>query len=340
MAVVVVPAHRHHRQPGPEPAEQVRVLVAAAVVRHLEHVRRAAPGGTRASRCCASGSMSPAIRIRTPAHLDEQHQAGVVGHRPLLALLVPPAAPAVTGPTTCQVSAPTRRTSPYGGTRTGTRAAAAQRCTSRAPYAGSSVAVTSTSPTRRPASTAAQPVDVVGVEVGEHHHRQRPHPEPVEAAVIAGGSGPVSTTTAAPSPALSTSPSPCPTSQATSTQPPGGQPGLGSGRTITTTSTTHIGTAQRGRRSTRPAPSPTTRQSTASSRSGSGPGDQSSAAVGSRARRTATRITHDAQSPASRPATAAEPGGAAGRPPRPADPGRSPARPPRRPRGSRPPPPG
>src|SRR6187200_2878616 len=38
MAVVVVPAHGYHREPGAQPAHQVGILPGAAVVGHLEHV--------------------------------------------------------------------------------------------------------------------------------------------------------------------------------------------------------------------------------------------------------------------------------------------------------------
>ena len=94
----------------------------------------AAPAATGRTHCCASGSMSPLSSRRMPRLLTSSTRLASLATVPSSSC-APPAGRAP-GPTTCQVSAPTRRTSPYAGTRTGTRAAAAHRRTSTAPYAG------------------------------------------------------------------------------------------------------------------------------------------------------------------------------------------------------------
>ena len=83
------------------------------------------------------------------------------------------------GATTCQVSGPTRPVSPYAATRTGTPAGAASPCTWSARRTRVGQRGHLDRPDRPPAQHARQPVDVVGVEVREHH---QPRPAPRRAA--------------------------------------------------------------------------------------------------------------------------------------------------------------
>ena len=83
-------------------------------------------------------------------------------------------------------------------------------------------------PDRSAVQRAGEPVDVVGVEVGQHH-AAGPGRRPADAGSgpSAAGRGRCRRPPRVPAPALSTSPSPWPTSQATITQPRGGHPGVG-----------------------------------------------------------------------------------------------------------------
>ena len=79
VAVVVVGAHRDHREPraerraaSPGPGGGCRGGAPSAR-------RPAGPGSARASAACPGGSTSPVSSIRTPRHLGQQHDAGVVG---------------------------------------------------------------------------------------------------------------------------------------------------------------------------------------------------------------------------------------------------------------------
>ena len=78
MAVVVVGPDRHQREPGAEREQEVEVLVAAPVVRHLEHVdvqvRQQLREPGLALGLDVAGEQQP-----HPAHLREQHHAGLVG---------------------------------------------------------------------------------------------------------------------------------------------------------------------------------------------------------------------------------------------------------------------
>ena len=119
-----------------------------------------------------------------------------------------------------------RGSTAYGASRgvSPARAAALARPAAR-PAGGSASRVTSTSPTARPREHARQPVDVVGVEVGQHHQRD---PGDAEAGR---GSGPSAAgrdrrrrpPRCGAARCSATSPSPWPTSQATM-QPAGRRP--------------------------------------------------------------------------------------------------------------------
>ena len=188
------------------------------MVRHLEHVDVAARPGPRPARAWR-GRLDVAGQQHPDAgDLDEQHHAGVVGGLPSPG----PASrrPAGGHSTWQRHRRRRRRVTPYGAATGAQPRPPRERVHLGAPAGGSSSRVTSTSPTVAPVEHPGQPVDVVGVEVGEHQQRHPADAEPVEAARRpARGSGPASTTTPAPGPARSTSASPWPTSQATSTQP-------------------------------------------------------------------------------------------------------------------------
>ena len=83
MAVVVVLPHRHHRDGGVEPGEPGGVLIAAAVVRHLQHVHTQRRVGPRQQRLRLGLHVSSEQHAHA-AHVREQHQARVVGGRSLL----------------------------------------------------------------------------------------------------------------------------------------------------------------------------------------------------------------------------------------------------------------
>ena len=68
VAVVVVLPHRHQRQPRAERGQPRRVLVAAAVVRHLQHVDPQ-PGQRRGQRCLRLRLDVPGQQDRAPRDL-------------------------------------------------------------------------------------------------------------------------------------------------------------------------------------------------------------------------------------------------------------------------------
>ena len=127
------------------------------------------------------------------------------------------------GATTCQLQ---RTQPPRLAVRRHAGPARRRRCSQRrrprsAPDGGSRQRGDLDAADRPSAQHPGQPVDVVGVEVGQHQQRDPAYAEPAQAAVHRGpGRDPCPRPRAVPDPAFSTSPSPWPTSQATSTQPP------------------------------------------------------------------------------------------------------------------------
>jgi hypothetical protein len=78
MAVRIPRPDRDHRKPGPQPEQQLRILVGGAVVRHFEDV----DGGV--FECRTQFLLRLRLHIAGEQHpdapcFDEQHNAGVVG---------------------------------------------------------------------------------------------------------------------------------------------------------------------------------------------------------------------------------------------------------------------
>ena len=215
--VGVVRADGDQRDPGAAGGEEPGIGVAAAVVRHLEHVGpQVDPGreqprlGLRAE---VAGEQDPDAAHGRP---DDQRQVvGLRGRRrPLRGgcqhLERDAVRPSAGPPARATARAPPPPDQP---------STAATRSS-----AGDSVPV-ATTPTSRPASAPASPPDVVGVEVRQQHQRQPVDAEVVQAPVdrqdVRARRPPAPP---APGPVGSTSASPWPTSQATTTVSGGGQP--------------------------------------------------------------------------------------------------------------------
>ena len=121
--------------------------------------------------------------------LDVAEQQGVdacrcVAARTRLALLgTEPSAIRRHGLQTAASTSPTVSRSPACSTATGMPCARARRSTASADGAGSRTGPTSSWTTRAPADGAAEPVDVVGVEVGEDDGVEGRDPQAAQAAV-------------------------------------------------------------------------------------------------------------------------------------------------------------
>ena len=231
--------------------------------------------------------MSPVSSSRTPRDLGQQHHAGLVGRA------------AVTRSDGRRV----RRRPEHleGDVADGARLAvrspppssdpssAASAATAATPPGGSASRVTSTSPTSRSVEHAREPVDVVGVEVGQHQQRHPVHPEPAQTAVdrtrVGAGVDDDGRTRSA---ARSTRASPWPTSQAANTQPAGGHPGVGGPTTVTATSSRQAAAPEVRWRSTTGPAATTAAVVTTRKASDHGVVPQSSAAPGSAAPCSAT----------------------------------------------------
>ena len=215
MPVGVVRAHRDQRDPGAAGREEVRIGVAAAVVRHLEHVGpQVDPGGDH--RASASGPQVAGEQDPQPVDRDPDDHRQVVRRGPR-------------------------------GARSGAGRAPRRDVPDRAPVAGHQDAASrrhgararrTRRPGRRPATGAGrhhpdvpagqrsgQTADVVGVQVGQQDQRQR------RRCRAGPGTGRPRRRRGrrprAPRPPArwaARSASPCPTSQATTTVSAGGHP--------------------------------------------------------------------------------------------------------------------
>ena len=327
--VVVVRPHRHQCQPRAERGEPVEVLVATAVVRHLEHVH-AEPRQVAGQRGLRRRLDVPGQQDPYPTHLGDEDHAGVVGRR--LSAGRPGGHPAAATPSAA-VTSPTRRV-------TAVRRGAGSRPTAAAPVAGAVGRVEQPGALDLPHLTAPEhtghPVDVVGVEVGEHQERHRGDLETVEAGVRrAPGRGRRRPTT--PPPARRAGPGRPPARRRTSPAPSraAASPGSG-GRTSITTSRRPVQARVEPRSAQHPRGQRHRHAGTAavSSTSGTGPVPQSTAAVGTSAPHRATAMIQPRR-PRGRGRDRRPAGSTAGRPATRRDPARSPVRPPARPAGWR-----
>ena len=175
--VVVVLARRGDRDPGPEPPQEVEVLEPAPVVRDLEHVGPQPRPGAR-QRHLRLGLDVAGQQDADAADRHQQHHRGVVG--------------------TVVRRHPRRRPERLQGDVPDDPGGAVRRHHGRvrglAVHEGGALGGLAHGghvdlPDPAAGVDARQPVDVVGVEVGEHQQRHLLHVEPVEAAVDQRGIG-------------------------------------------------------------------------------------------------------------------------------------------------------
>ncbi len=176
VAVVVPLPHRHHRYVGVEPGEPGGVLVAAAVVRHLQHVDPQQRVGPRQHRLRLRLHVAGEQHAQA-AHLHKQHQARVVGGRTLLprARRLRSGRQHLPGHRPDPSRLPDRR-NPRRDARPRGRRRHRRRTVGWVAEAGGEHLVHVLV-----AEHAGQPTDVVGMEVRQHQGRHLVDLQPVEA---------------------------------------------------------------------------------------------------------------------------------------------------------------
>lgn len=187
MPVVVAEAGRDQRNRGSHRGREPRVLVHRPVMRHLEHVgaqiQAGGEQGRLGRRFDVAGEQNP-----DSAHLGERDNAGVVRTRPLVGSFRKRAWPGGgrghgrKRPDQVQPQLPKHphRAGGAGPNRSVHLRGSLLHLTDRGPGLGERAHQDLVD--RAPGQHTGQPVDVVGVEMGQDEHRDPAHAQPIQAA--------------------------------------------------------------------------------------------------------------------------------------------------------------